>query len=185
MKPLDMKDIAIIGAFPVYNCEKTVLNVGCGRARIDFHLAIMGYQVYATDIETYETWQETTNLSFHESSILDLESFPIQKASVVIASEVLEHLKDYKTALANLLKLSNARLIMTIPSRHSFHHPSHCNFWDDQAIADFKDIKEFIELCKPYRTTISKIITKPQDAGKQFAYLIVVDKRQKLRINKR
>lgn len=177
LQSLDMKDIAIIAAFSIYGCEKTVLNVGCGDARIDFHLAAMGYRVYATDVERYETWQKRSNLTFHQSNIFDLESFPIKEASVVIASQVLEHLKDYKMALKNLLKLTAARLIMTVPYHRSFNHPEHCNYWSDEAIADFKDIKEFIELCKPHKITISKIITKPQDAGKQFAYLIVVDKR--------
>ena len=178
MIPLDMKDIAIIRAFPTYDCEKTVLNVGCGPARIDFHLVTMGYRVFATDIEKYDTWEGKKNLVFYRSNIFDLTSFPVKNAPIVICSQVLEHLKGYKIALSNLLALTTTRLIITIPYQCAFDHPEHCNYWSDKATERFKDVKEFAELCKPYKTALSKIITKPQDVGKQFAYLIVVDKRQ-------
>ena len=177
---IDMKDIAIIDAFPVYDYEKTVLEVGCGNGCIDFKIASMGYRVYATDTERHEVWKDTSSLTFHESNIFDLASFPVQRASVVICSQVLEHIRDYKIALLNLLSLASIRLIITIPWRRSFNDPGHCNYWDDKATADFKDIREFIELCKPYKTTLSKILTKPQDIGKKYGYLIMVDKRQKL-----
>ncbi len=180
IQPLDKKDISIIDAFPVYAYDKTVLNVGCGPARIDFHLANMGYKVYATDIKKYDTWQDAKNLTFHKSDIFNLGSFPVKNASVVIASEMLEHLKLYKLALENLIRLTSIRLIITIPWRYSFGHPSHCNFWDDKATSYLKDVKEFIKFCSPYKTAISKILTKLKDVGKQYAYLIVMDKRQRI-----
>ena len=180
MKPLDIRDVSIIDALPVYDYEKVILNVGCGEGRIDFHLARMGYRVYATDIKRYDTWKETKNLTFHQSNIFDLTSFPVKKASVVIASQMLEHLKMYKLALENLMKLATIRLIITIPWRRSFRDPGHCNYWSDEAISGFKDVKEFAKFCRPYRITISKILTKLKDAGKQYAYLIVIDKRQRI-----
>jgi len=178
MKPLNIRDIAIIDAFPVYKFEKIVLNVGCGEARIDYQLANAGYRVYATDVRKSETWRETNNLTFHQSDIFNLVSFPVKEAPVVLCIDVLEHLKDYKTALSNLLKLATVKLIITTPYQHSFDAPSHLNYWSDEAISEFKDVKEFAEFCKPYSIAISKIITKPKDAKKhQYAYLIVVDKR--------
>lgn len=175
MKPLNKKDLAIIGAFPAGKDEWTVLDVGCGRGRISFHLEAMGYQVYATDISERLS---TKNLKFYQADIFDLGSFPIKESPVVICSEVLEHLENYKKALSNLLALTASRLIITVPCRMAFSHPGHCNHWADKATGEFLDINEFVELCKPYKTTISKIITKPQDEGKQHAYLIVIDKKQ-------
>ena len=175
MIPRDMKDDSIIGALPSYGCEKTVLNVGCGTARIDFHIAAMGYRVYATDIACSYLWQEAGNLTFHQSDIFDLTSFPILNAPIVICSQVLEHLKDYKQALANLLKLTTVRLILTFPFERSFYSLNHLNFWDDN------NIGEFIELCKPHLVSLSKIITKPEDVKKgQRDYLIIIDKKQTL-----
>lgn len=171
---LDMKDIAIIDALPVYNCEKAILNIGCGYGKIDFHLARMGYRIYATDIKHHNTWQDKERLSFHTSNIFDLTSFPISSIPIVICSQVLEHLRDYKKALANLLTLTEIRLIMTFPYKRSFRSPGHVNFWDEE------NIGEFTELCKPYFVSLSKIVTKSKDrASGHRDYLMIIDKRQK------
>lgn len=191
MKPLDMRDIAIIDAFPVHNCRKSVLNVGCGEGRIEYHLADMGYKVYATDISIPQGLITTidANPSFQHSDIFDLSSFPIKSSPIVICSQVLEHLSGYKTALLHLLALTEVRLIITVPHKRSFTSPDHINFWDDES-SDvsslhysyyFKDIHEFVDLCAPYSTAISKIRTKPEDVELgQWAYLITVDKRQNI-----
>lgn len=174
MNPLDIRDISIIDALPVYDCRKVILNVGCGEGRIDFHLAKMGYQVFATDIKEHETWMHVGNPSFSIANIFDLLSFPISSVPIIICSQVLEHLRDYKKALMNLLVLAETRLILTVPFKRSFHDPGHINFWDDS------NIGEFINLCKPYSVSISKIITKPEDVKKgKRNYLIIIDKRQR------
>lgn len=183
MKPLDIRDIAIIDAFPIYNCQKTVLNVGCGEGRIDYHLVKMGYMVYATDIINQTRWPYNLphSLHFHKSDVFDPPSFPIQCSPIVICSQVLEHLKGYKMALVHLLALTEIRLIITFPYRTSFFSPDHCNFWDDKPSEKFKDVHEFIEICKPYSVSISKIRTKPKDAEtNSCGYLIIIDKRQNL-----
>lgn len=178
-----MKDIAIIDAFPTYDCQKKVLNVGCGDGKIDYHLADMGYRVYATDIVEAESWTELyckkyKNLTLNRSDIFDLSSFPIHSSPIVICSQVLEHLSGYRTALVHLLALTEVRLIITVPHKCSFFSPSHINFWTDDRTGGV-DIHEFIDLCAPYSTAISKILTKPEDAKTgQRDYLIVVDKRQ-------
>lgn len=175
MKSLDIRDIAIIDAFPVYDCQKIVLNVGCGEGRIDYHLASIGYKVHATDITSIGYMKPPMNLLFHRSDIFDLVSFPIQSCPIVICSEVLEHLPKYREALKNLLTLTDVRLIITVPYKQSFggKNAGHYNFWDEG------NVDEFIDLCSPNSVAISKIRTKPEDVHQQqFCYLIVVDKRQ-------
>jgi len=148
----------------------------------------MEYRVYATDIHWPKNPKQWEGLTFHISDIFDLSSFPVKSSPIVICSQVLEHLSGYKLALVHLLALTEVRLIITVPYKRSFLSPDHINFWDDGPLtlspADHyqyqNDIHEFIDLCAPYSTTVSKILTKPQDAGKQYGYLIVVDKRQKL-----
>ena len=198
MNPLDMRDIAIIDAFPAYDCRKMILNVGCGEGRIDLHLSRLGYRVYGTDIELNQVskdiyWSPGGFLTFHKSDIFDLSSFPIKSSPIVICSQVLEHLSGYKTALVHLLALTEVRLIITVPHKLSFPTPDHVNFWDDKASESkelfkclagprgYKDIHEFVTLCHPYSTSISMIRTKPEDAKLgQWNYLIVVDKRQNI-----
>lgn len=185
MKEPDIRDIAILDAMPTYECSRTVLNVGCGNGRIDYILDSMGYIVYATDYDKNESWEESDRLKFCRSNIFDLNTFPIESSPVVICSEVLEHLEDYKVALANLIALTKVRLIITIPFKKSFNDAApppegHCNHWDDSQNGEYTDINEFRLLCKPYSVSISKIRTKPKDVEMgQWAYLIVVDKRQK------
>jgi len=184
-KVLDIRDISIVDAFPVYGLVKQVLNVGCGRGRIDYYLANEQYRVFATDINKYDTWENQKNLSFHTANIFDVESFPVSSSSVVICAEVLEHLKEYKEALKNLLFLARTRLIITVPFEKSFNNTSpppegHCNYWSDEDNGSFKDINEFKALCSPYSVSISKIRTKPRDVQMgQWGFLIVVDKRQR------
>lgn len=181
MKPLDMKDTAIIDAFPVYDCNKTVLNIGCGDGRIDFHLAKMGYRICAVDTKKYDTWVNSKNLTFHVADIFDLSNIPVETADVVICSQVLEHLNGYKAALVNLLALTGMRLIITIPYRNSFKSPGHRHHWNDREEGRYKDIHEFINLCLPYSVAISKIRTKPKDVGtNKYDYLIIIDKRQNI-----
>lgn len=192
-KTLDIRDISIIDALPTYAVDKVLLNVGCGHGRIDRHISRLGWQVYATDHQTHAEWgdfedeERPTTLLFSEANIFDLNTMPVKSASVVIASEVLEHLVDYKAALQNLLALTEVRLILTFPYRKSYDGKQtapapvgHCNWWSDGDDAAFKDVHEFEELCRPYSVSITKIRTKPEDVGmKQKDYIVVVDKRQK------
>ena len=186
MKP-DLRDIAIIDALPVHYTDKVILNVGCGKGRIDYILSDMGYRVYATDYIKYNSWNDIDLLTFHQADILDIKSFPIPFSPMVICSETLEHIEDYKTALANLLILAKVRLIITVPFELSFNNlapppKGHCNHWSDSQNKNrkFKDINEFKKLCAPYTVSITKIRTKPEDVKmRQWAYLVIVDKRQK------
>ena len=181
MKPLDMKDIAMIDAFPVYDSRKTVLNIGCGDGRIDFHLAEMGYRVCAVDIKKYDTWENSENLTFHVADIFDLSSIPTLEPDTIICSQVLEHLGNYGMALINMMALAKTKIIITIPYRNSFKSPDHRHFWDDNAMGRFKDVNEFKRICHPNSVAISKIRTKPKDAGtNRYGYLIIIDKRQNL-----
>ena len=173
MNPLDIRDISIIDAFPVYGYVTLldILNVGCGEGRLDQHLLEMGWGIYSTDIKkpTMANWP----FNFSIADIFDLSSFPIKSAPIVICSQVLEHLKDWQLALENLIKLTEVRLIITVPHRHSFHSPGHVNFWDETSVVEFN------YFCRPYSVAISKIRTKAEDVERgQWCYLIVVDKRQ-------
>jgi len=173
VNPLDIRDISVIDALPVYDFSKSILTVGCGLGRLEWHLHRMGYSIIATDIERMVTWDDSTSsLCFSKMDILDESTF-VSSSPAVICCQVLEHLKNYKAALKNLLKLAETRLIITIPFATSFSSPDHVNHWND------KNVREFESMCKPYSVSISKIRTKPKDVElKQWCYLVVADKRQ-------
>ena len=165
-----------------------ILNVGCGNCRICWHMIQDGYNVTSTDYETtdgttkiMESYKDEVNYH-NKCDIFNLSTFPVESADVVICSEVLEHLTDYKAAFAGLLKLTKNRLIITIPRERSFNHQApapegHCNWWSDTNSTNFKDIREFVDMAKPYKITIEKGMTKKKDFNNgQRCFIIVVDK---------
>jgi hypothetical protein len=117
--------------------------------------------------------------------ILDTPAIPKDHSETVICSEVLEHLKEWRTAFDNLLKLAESRLIVTVPWQFSFMDAApppkgHCNFWSSHATQQFRPIQEFAALARPFACSIQRIRTKPRDISmKQYNYLIIVDKKQK------
>lgn len=188
LPPLDLKEKAIIDAIKNYSSKHIILDVGCGSGDIDFHMANLGYSIYAIDLKRYKTWKNINKnegfLKFFQANIYDLKTFPIRNCPIVICSEVLEHLVNYKLALKNLLEIVQYRLIITIPFEKSFGGrfapppQGHCNFWSDKKkIFRYKDINEFYKLCYPNKVSITKIRTKEQDEGtRNFCYLIIIDK---------
>jgi len=183
MSDLNYKDIAIIDALPVYDHKKTILNVGCGNARIDRYIIGLGYRVFATDMVRDNTWKDNKSLTFHDNvNVFNISTFPIQNSPIVICSEVLEHLSDFKSAFVNLMSLTKTRLIITVPFQKSFNVidgvSPHCNFWSDGKSSQYRDINEFKNMVGCHSISISKIITKQRDyqTGSR-AYLIVIDKR--------
>jgi len=96
---------------------------------------------------------------------------PLIDSDVVVASEVMEHLRFWKDALKNLLQITKKKLILTFPYGNSYLDPDHKNFWNDDSI------KEFEELVAPNKIIINKIITKPDDVkNNQLIYLVEITK---------
>jgi hypothetical protein len=123
-------------------------------------------------------------LDYHESNIYNLSSFPVNSKELVICTEVLEHLTEYKLAFSNLLQLTDKTLIVGVPYKHSFNHPGpppegHCNFWDlGENPKVYKNIYEFEQMCKPHDFHVEKILTKPEDAKTgQASLLMIINKR--------
>ncbi len=191
---LDPRHASIIDALPVYKAKKEILVVGSGNCKKDTVLLKMGYDVTSTDYFTEASKYnfdkqraalDIKDIQIHNCNIFDVSTYPKPSYESVICAEVLEHLKDYHIAMANLLALTERRLIITVPWEKSFNDPSpppkgHCNYWNDTGTSGFKSIEEFVEMTTPYAVSIQKIRTKPRDVDMgQYSYLIVVDKQQK------
>lgn len=188
MKELDIRDISIIDALPVYNTNKSILNVGAGEGRLDYHLKKLGYSVISTDINPKSEFSKLDILD--DRSVAEYSQIYFD---TVICSEVIEHLREYKKALDNLIRLAFTRVIITVPFLHSYNDSrpdpvGHINHWadDDHTIKSpttfeaYKDINEFKYFARPYACSIMKIRTKPIDVQmKQWDYLIIIDKRQR------
>lgn len=172
-REIRLRDRSVINAFPIYDVEKKVLSVGAGQARTEWYASTIGYDVLCTDIVDNLAW--STN-KFFRYEYMNIFEFNVKfKCPIVICCQVLEHMKNWKEALKNLIDLTTNRLIITIPYKNSYSSPDHKIFWDD------KSVLEFVVLCKPYSVAISKIRSKAIDKQlKQWNYLIVIDKSQEI-----
>jgi len=146
---------------------ETIYDVGCGEGLLTRYLQKKYKHAIGVDIED----NNRVGLTYVMRWDVQDEPQGIVPADVVIASEVLEHVRWWKDALRNLLKITNKKLIITVPYGRSFFDPGHINFWDDDTINEFK------EIASPHKVEITKGITKPEDVKmNQLLYYITINK---------
>ena len=183
LMPFDIRHRSIIDSLPVYGEINSILDVGCGRASLAYKLSEMDYKVTGIDMEKHNTWDENKQIHFIEDDFLNTDKLA-EAYDVIICSEVLEHLPNYKSFFNKILQLAKLRVIITVPYQKSFNvigkpPTGHCNFWSFSQGDQYRSIGEFITMSKPYSTSISKIRTKERDIQmNQWCFLIVIDKRQ-------
>lgn len=192
---LDRRDVSILNALPAsFKSKPSVLTIGAGGGRLEYHMILNGLRVLATDLDDQLTdayryeFDMSPDFSWMKWNILDPiddMTLKVMQRDVVICSEVLEHLEGWRQALENLISLANERVIITIPVRHSFSMPGvpapqgHCNFWAWKQDSMYMGVRDFIQLALPYSCAISEIKTKDNDP-RQSCFLIVIDKTQNL-----
>lgn len=161
---LNLKSRAIFSAIP--SDTKSIADVGCGDGWTSRWLKGL-YEIYPIDIEN----TDKCGVGVLKGDITDLKSFPVKKVDVSICSEVLEHIKEWRQALKNLIAITEKKVIITVPWRHSYSSPDHINFWNDDSVEEFK------EIAFPHKIKITKRITKPEDDWlNQMIYFIEITK---------
>jgi SAM-dependent methyltransferase len=101
------------------------LDVGCGTGRIAFRLVDRGYQVDGIDIEPRvielalrmrESGQAST-CTFRVGDYRDPDEVTPGHYDLIVCSEVLEHVEDYRAIVANMYRAlkPRGRLIVTVP----------------------------------------------------------------------
>jgi ubiquinone/menaquinone biosynthesis C-methylase UbiE len=78
--------------------QDSVLDLGCGYC--DFINNIKAYRKFAIDISSASQFYANQDVSFYNSSIIDLNMIEDQSINVVFASNLLEHLDDDEIAKA-------------------------------------------------------------------------------------
>lgn len=123
----------ILGQIPAD--AKVVLDVGCGGAWLASALVPAGRQVISMDISTINPARavEVVQSPQHWGLVADVYSLPIRPGTVdcIIASEIIEHVKDPELFLAclfNVLK-PGGTLIVTTPFNETIQQSLciHCN----------------------------------------------------------
>lgn len=92
-----------------------VLDVACGKGFLALLLAQQGHKVTACDfIDTISTSVEHTKIKFVQSDICDL-SFENKSFDTVISTHTLEHCEDISSAISELRRVAQNRIIIVVP----------------------------------------------------------------------
>lgn len=103
---------------------KTILNAGCGSGELSFILALKGYEVTGFDLD--KDYIDMANKNAQKMrvkkckfSVSDIEKYKSKiNYDVVIATDVLEHIKNDKAALKKLTSFvkRGGSVIITVPA---------------------------------------------------------------------
>src|SRR3546814_19977167 len=100
----------------------TALDVGCGTGYLLHVLAGRRPEMKLTGVDFIidsETRKRAEGISFHEANIERLP-FPDKSFDTVICTHVLEHLLDFRGALADLRRVAAKRLILVVPQAREY-----------------------------------------------------------------
>lgn len=129
---------------------KTILNAGCGSGELSFILAENGYTVTGIDIDKNYIDLANKNLQMLKVQNCKFETAGIEnfkskiKFDTVIATDVLEHIKDDKAAFKKLITLlkPNGIAVITVPAGQYLFgfHDTQLGHYRRYSIPDFKKI---------------------------------------------
>jgi ubiquinone/menaquinone biosynthesis C-methylase UbiE len=157
----------------------TIADVGCEGAKITAYLSLVGYEMTGIDLDSsmikyVQGLLRKNNYNFNINFIVgDIYKLPFSDNyfDCVISSEAIEHLKNPKRGIDELVRIAKKQVIITTPVLYSFNHFDHKQHFDDQDIE---------ELFKDYDFEYRKIITKKKDIESgQKAFLITIAKEQR------
>jgi len=151
-----------------------ILEVGPGIGKLAVYFASQGRPYSMVDIDRSKllTYYEYIGNEIKTPSHVFKEPWewsmlPDDVYTTVIASEVIEHVSDYKWIVNEMLRVAICNVILTTPVGKSFFSPEHLHFFKEE---DF----DFI----PYDYTIEKIYTKESDIeNEQQCFFIEISKR--------
>lgn len=126
---------------------KTVLDAGCGEGFVSHYLATRSGSMSITGVDLQPQAIEFAKKNFGESvtyRLGSLYSLPFSDNSfdTVVCSQVLEHVDDVETAMAELKRVARRFVVITVPREPYFkfandfaravrfsEDPGHVNFW--------------------------------------------------------
>ncbi len=160
----------ILETVSMLHCDD-VLEIGCGEGFVISHLRRHGikarFEGVDRNAEALAIASELNpGVSFSEGNVTSLH-FAAQSFDLVMALEILEHLKEPIRALTELCRVSRHTVIVSVPNEPLFslgnfargkhlarlgRDPEHVQFWNQAA---------FIKMIKPYFREIRNISSFP------------------------
>ena len=159
---------------PLLACGKgkKFLEIGCGIGPVSNILYQKGYECDASDISSYSISRAkklNKNIRFFQQDIT--ESCNINsKYDLIIAFEVIEHLKKVNSGIKNMIKMLKEKGILIcstpFPCKKAYDDPTHINIHDKNYWEkEFK--KNGLNLVKSYYTTFLPLLYK---LNKNFSF---------------
>jgi SAM-dependent methyltransferase len=156
-----------------------VLEVGCGEGEIAGLLHARWGDVTALDLPDADLRSEWTGVPGPRFLHADAEAlpFPDEHFDVVVAVEVLEHLRDPARGLAEMARVSRRHLVLSVPREPIFrmgnlftgrhvrdlgNTPGHLNHWGSEDFLRFVDRAGFVRRhTRPLPWTIAWVQRDP------------------------
>lgn len=129
---------------------KQILDVGCGEGFTTYEIAkvlpnanITAIDIDDSKLEFARQYKKSQDITYMKGDIYDLSMFS-KHADLIICTEVLEHLNNYTSALANLALASKKYIMISVPNEPWFrmanalrfkyisrfgNSPQHVNNW--------------------------------------------------------
>ena len=126
---------------------QNVLDLGCGDGFLSYRMAEQGYQVTSMDLslnrlKRFKEQADRLNIKQIEGDISKVD-LPSESFDLIVCSEVIEHLPDYKDVLVEVWRLlkKGGHFIVTVPNnqRLKIFTCPHClkKFYQDDHVNSF------------------------------------------------
>jgi len=133
---------------------RTVLDLGCGDGFLSCRIAERGYQVTSVDLSSnrlkrFKEQADRLNIQQIVSDIAKVD-LPSESFDLIVCSEVIEHLPNYKDVLAEVWRLlkKEGHFIVTVPNNQKlkiftcphclkkFYQDDHVNSYTKETLSD-------------------------------------------------
>lgn len=123
------------------NDGEDALDVGCQYGLMLYALSSKGISCAGTDVSEACIEEATKNVPEVPSVVCGIERLPHKDKSydVCIATEVLEHHKDPKAFIIELIRVAKKRILLTTPIEDNMLDPAHLHFFDFYDVVDLFD----------------------------------------------
>lgn len=144
LPPLKEREGLYIHHWVVKHCKKDdwVLDVGCGDGELLYFLDKKGYYAFGMDISPEAVKLTEDNLQEAGIKGANIKQAYIEKIpfinkpfDIVACNQVLEHVKDHKVAIKEMLRIlkPGGKLLITVPIEKNFDcngASKHLHYWD-------------------------------------------------------
>lgn len=99
----------------------TVLDAGCGRGFLAKKLSEAGCSVTGLDVERPKNYSSGDGYKFIAGSVEHMP-FPDGSFDTVVCAHVLEHILDLESAISEILRVADQRVILVLPRQREYRY---------------------------------------------------------------